>query len=162
MSAARPLLIFLIAAGINGSCQSPKGSAGTTAPGSPEGMLLLHFFIRKIPGQEQPNLRLLDQRYAPQRLKPDPQTGLAEVQPSDLICQAFDRSGRPVEQVRITDPLRQTFEYTEADGQLAQKTVELDSAHFLLRLPWRPACRSVAIERVAGSEPLRLFTAEIE
>ena len=161
---ALALLVFssLLSCRVGNDANAAKEAAAPNLNPEPT-LLLLHYCIKKTPMGSACEIRLVSQSNAAGKLKPDIRKA-AEPIPGDLICLALNASNQPIQQIRIENPLRKTLEYVDADGQFAVKTIETDSAHFLLRFPYDPQIKTIALDQVnaPGKANIRLLRTKID
>lgn len=163
----RIALTLLLLSGLP-SCRLGKDAILTREAPAPTiksepSLLLLHYCIKKAPVGSACEIRLVSQSKSPGKLKPAIRES-AESSPGDLICLALNASDQAVQQIRIENPLRKTLEYVDADGQFATKTMETDSAHFLLRIPYDPQIKAIALDQINDPEKTktRLLLSKID
>ncbi len=84
-------------------------------------------------------------------------------QKDDLVFRILDQNNKEIHQQLIQDPLKRTVEFEDGDGNLRSRTIQSDSAHFFVRVPFQEGAATVNIQQITGNgnQNIHLLTSPI-
>lgn len=138
----------------------PPSDAAITQTTSPQpGILFLQYFLKKDPDSGANALYLTNTIRTNGIVKKQPDE-TDQARPGDLICSALNADSLEISRLLIENPLRKSFEYSDEQGNLAIKNIEMDSAQFFIRLQLTPDIKWIVVDQYTGpTEPnTRLFS----
>ena len=84
-----------------------------------------------------------------------------EMSRDEVVALALDVRKQPLNSIYISDPLNKSIEYTDEDGRLSRKDVQLNHAEFFVRMQLDVKTKFVAIEHMDTSGNTTLLITEI-
>lgn len=122
----------------------------TAEKGDEEPQIIFLNYSIKRNAAGSPEIRFINKIVADGKLKKNSPENQS-LENGDLICVELDDNSQPIKRINIPNPLSRVVEYVDESGELAKKTIELDSAQFSVRMQLDANAEAIAIEQINAS-----------